>query len=65
MSVMKKEMMRAIYVRDRDGDSSAWYRRWQRDGYTLMDLNIQEADTDGRIGHAFEAQGPLVRVAAL
>lgn len=55
-------MKRAIYVRERDGDFGAWHEKWKNDGYILLDLNISEPDTDGQIGLAFEAQGPLKTV---
>jgi len=62
MTEVRREMKRAIYVRERDGDFGAWHEKWKNDGYILLDLNISEPDTDGQIGLAFEAQGPLKTV---
>lgn len=59
MTGFKYDLVRAIYVRDRDGEFADWHRGWYDKGYTMTDLYITEADSDGRPGRAFQAQGPL------
>lgn len=57
---MKRVMRHVVYVAERDGDFTVWVTGWKSQGYDLMPLNIDEPDSkDGRIGRAFELQGPL------
>lgn len=57
---MKRIMRHVVYVAERDGDYAAWRAGWSSQGYDLMPLNIDEPDPqDGRVGRAFELQGPL------
>lgn len=57
---MKRVMRHVVYVAERDGDYAAWWESWNSQGYNLMRLNINEPDPqDGRVGQAFELQGPL------
>jgi hypothetical protein len=53
-------MRHVVYVAERDGDCAAWRAGWNAQGYDLMPLNINEPDPqDGRVGPAYELQGPL------
>lgn len=52
-------MRHIMYVAQRDGDFAAWRTAWTSQGYSLLPLSIDELDLqDGRVGRAFELQGP-------
>jgi len=47
MREVGEELLKAIYVADRDGDFRQWYGAWLDRGYRLRTLGTRETDCDG------------------